>query len=62
MTPAKPMKRHIFIALALCASFAVSACGIRGTLKTPPPIWGEGIPVPSDAPADASTDTTTTTN
>lgn len=23
------------------ASLALSACGIKGSLKTPPPLWGE---------------------
>lgn len=29
------------IAITLIASFALSACGIRGDLKTPPPLWGD---------------------
>ncbi len=29
------------IAATLIAGFALSACGIRGELKTPPPVWGE---------------------
>lgn len=39
------MKRRTYfnalIALALTSSFALSACGIRGDLKTPPPLWGD---------------------
>ncbi len=31
------------ISLTLIAGFALSACGIRGDLKTPPPLWGEDI-------------------
>jgi len=29
------------IAASLVAAFALSACGIRGELKTPPPLWGD---------------------
>ena len=29
------------IALSLVTGFALSACGIRGDLKTPPPVWGD---------------------
>ena len=39
------MKRRLnfnaLIALSLVAGFALSACGIRGDLKTPPPVWGD---------------------
>ncbi|WP_409433375.1 LPS translocon maturation chaperone LptM [Litorimonas sp. RW-G-Af-16] len=35
--------------LAIAASFALSACGIKGELKTPPPVWGEEKPTPPDA-------------
>lgn len=31
------------ISLSLIAGFALTACGIRGDLKTPPPLWGEDI-------------------
>jgi len=31
------------IALSLFAGFALSACGIKGGLKTPPPLFGEDI-------------------
>lgn len=31
------------ICLTLITGFALSACGIRGDLKTPPPLWGEDI-------------------
>lgn len=41
------MKRRQVPARLLCftliAGFALSACGIRGDLKTPPPLWGEDI-------------------
>ncbi|PHR58239.1 MAG: hypothetical protein COA43_10765 [Robiginitomaculum sp.] len=29
------------IALTLVSSVVLSACGIRGSLKTPPPLWGD---------------------
>ena len=32
---------NTLIALSLIAGFALSACGIRGDLKTPPPVWGD---------------------
>lgn len=32
---------NTLIAATLIAGFALSACGIRGNLKTPPPVWGE---------------------
>jgi len=41
------MKRRQFsarlISLSLVAGFALSACGIKGELQTPPPLWGEDI-------------------
>ncbi len=39
-------RRHIsirFISLSLIAGFTLSACGIKGELNTPPPLWGEDI-------------------
>lgn len=32
---------NALIAVTLIAGFTLSACGIRGDLKTPPPLWGE---------------------
>lgn len=36
-------RTHIarLIALILVGGFVLSACGIRGELKTPPPLWGD---------------------
>ena len=34
------MSRRL-IALTLISAFALSACGIKGDLKTPPPLWGD---------------------
>ena len=32
---------NALIATTLVVAFALSACGIRGELKTPPPLWGD---------------------
>ena len=40
------MTRKI-LAIGLLSVFALSACGIKGDLKTPPPLWGD-----SDKPAE----------
>jgi len=32
---------NALISATLIAGFALSACGIRGELKTPPPVWGD---------------------
>ena len=32
---------NALIAATLIAGFTLSACGIRGELKTPPPVWGD---------------------
>jgi len=41
------MKRRqlsvLFIPTSLIVAFALSACGIKGDLKTPPPLWGQDI-------------------
>ena len=29
------------IAVSLISAFALGACGIKGDLKTPPPLWGD---------------------
>ncbi len=34
------MRRKILIT-ALLSSFVLVACGVKGSLKTPPPLWGE---------------------
>ncbi len=34
------MRRKILIT-ALLTSFMLGACGVKGNLKTPPPLWGE---------------------
>ncbi|MEP1229137.1 MAG: hypothetical protein ABJG88_00530 [Litorimonas sp.] len=59
MTPIKSHKssyRSAFMSVtALCfAGLFLTSCGVRGSLKTPPPIWGADKP--------AQTNTTSTTN
>ena len=44
---------NAFIAAMLIAGFTLSACGIRGELKTPPPVWGEDMRTPEEI-ADAA--------
>lgn len=34
------MRRKLIIA-TLISSFALGSCGVKGELKTPPPLWGE---------------------
>jgi len=34
------MRRKIIVA-ALLSTFMLGACGVKGQLKTPPPLWGE---------------------
>ncbi len=29
------------IAITLISAFALSGCGVKGELKTPPPLWGD---------------------
>jgi len=35
------MKKKLILPLALTAALLLGACGIKGDLETPPPIWGE---------------------
>lgn len=62
MTPITPKKTarktSRFIAIAVIASFALSACGIKGSLKTPPPIWGDGVAAPAENTSNTPADTT----
>ena len=44
------------IALTLIAGFTLSACGIRGELKTPPPVWGDDIRSEEQKAEDAQSD------
>jgi len=36
--------RNRLTIFALLSAFALSACGIKGELKTPPPVWGDEKP------------------
>jgi predicted small lipoprotein YifL len=47
---------NVFIAATLIAGFTLSACGIRGELKTPPPVWGEDIRTPEQKAEAAKKD------
>lgn len=47
--------RNTLILTTLIAGFALSACGIRGDLKTPPPLWGEDTRT-AEQKADAAKD------
>jgi len=46
-------KFNSLIALTLIAGFMLSACGIRGELKTPPPVWGQDTRSPEQKAEDA---------
>jgi len=48
---------NTLIAATLIAGFVLSACGIRGDLKTPPPIWGEDNRTAEQKAEDAKTGT-----
>ncbi len=52
MRPTSSRKIRNFLTLTLLASLALSACGVRGSLKTPPPIWGEKIYDPAQTPTE----------
>lgn len=43
-------------AIVLVTGFALSSCGIRGELKTPPPIWGEDNRTAKQKAEDAKED------
>jgi predicted small lipoprotein YifL len=43
------MKRLSTFMLIILSTLAVSACGLRGTLERPPPMWG-------DAPEESNED------
>jgi len=37
----KTRTAHKIVLLSLISALALGACGIRGDLKTPPPLWGD---------------------
>lgn len=48
------MRRSALI-LILAAPFVLGACGLRGDLKTPPPLWGEDLRSAEEIKANAPT-------
>jgi predicted small lipoprotein YifL len=46
------MKRLTCVTLAVLGALAVTACGLRGDLDRPPPLWGD--PPEQDDGADDS--------
>ena len=40
-------------ASSVLIGIALSGCGLRGELKTPPPIWGEDLRSPEEIKANA---------
>ncbi|MEM7729668.1 MAG: hypothetical protein AAF311_10390 [Pseudomonadota bacterium] len=53
------MQRALPILALVLAAAALSGCGIRGGLKTPPPLWGDGTTgqVPTETTTAESQDT-----
>lgn len=41
------MKRFATLTV-MTAALALSACGVRGSLERPPPVWGEDQRTPSE--------------
>lgn len=48
------MRRKI-IALTLVSAFALSACGVKGSLQTAPPVWGDKTKTEAPTKTDPST-------
>ena len=48
---------NAIIASTLIVGFTLSACGIRGDLKTPPPLWGEDARTAEQKAEDAKNGT-----
>jgi len=62
MSPKKsqhPPRRlsHIGLVTFCMVGLLLTGCGIRGSLKTPPPIWGEGKTTPTEQAPQSDTDT-----
>lgn len=47
------MKRLLILPL-FASALALSACGLRGDLQRPDPLWGEPAPEEADAPEETS--------
>lgn len=41
--------------LLICSGLILAACGLRGKLETPPPLWGEDNRPEADAPQSPET-------
>jgi len=54
------MRRQIILT-AILSSFALGSCGVKGELKTPPPLWGdkEKTEQSEDGKSEGQTDNTT---
>lgn len=46
------MKRTLSLLLLTVSALALSACGLRGSLDRPPPLWGDPQDTASEAEAD----------
>ena len=42
------MKRRSSVILVVLSALAVAACGLRGDLDRPPPLWGDPAQAESD--------------
>ncbi len=51
------MRRKLIIA-SLISSFVLVGCGIKGNLKTPPPLWGDKKTEQPQAPETTAPDET----
>lgn len=54
------MKRFLTAAVLLAFAAPLAGCGISGSLKTPPPIWGDAKADDAATTTDSDTDATTT--
>jgi len=46
------------VALLACSGLILVACGLRGKLETPPPLWGDDNRPQADAPQTPDTPAT----
>jgi predicted small lipoprotein YifL len=51
------MRRLICVLSALGAACVLSACGVRGDLERPPPLWGEDLRSPAERAYEDDGDT-----
>lgn len=50
------MKRATSLVLIALSALALSACGLRGGLERPEPLWGDPVDHEADAANDADDD------